>query len=144
MVAGVPAWKPQATLAEVTTSSRPVSSVTSSPRSALRSTDGAWSAGIRHVEGAVVEGDVVAEPVVQGPGSRVVGEHVEPEGDVTLLAAPPCPRVHDRGTVAPAALVGVHLDVVDERHPGLRAQPESTDRMVAHPGGEERHARRRE
>ncbi len=39
MIAGVPAWKPHATFADVTTCSSPASSVTSSPRSALRSTD---------------------------------------------------------------------------------------------------------
>src|SRR5207342_2384841 len=114
MVAGVPAWKPHATLAEVTTSSSPASSVTSSPRSALRSTDGRGSAGIRHVEGAILLRDLVAQAVIQRAGAGVVGEHVEPQDRMPLGAGPERGGVHDRGAVALPALVLADHDVVDE------------------------------
>src|SRR5215217_4459887 len=87
MVCGVPAWKPQATFAEVTTRRRPASSVTSSPRSALRSTTRGPSAAMRKVEGEVVVGDAVPDLVVQRAGTGVVGEDVEAEDRVAEVAA---------------------------------------------------------
>src|SRR3954451_22723616 len=125
MVARVPAWKPQATLADVTTARRPTSSVTSSPRSALRSTT---RSGIGQVDGSVVEGDAVPEPVVEGPGARVVGEHVEADRPVAVVTAPRRGGVHQSGAVALASLVLEDLDVVDERHRLVDVEPQPTDR----------------
>src|SRR5262249_29839753 len=127
MISGVPAWKPHATFADVTTPSRPASSVTSSPRPALRSTVREPSAGIGDVEGQAVVAGAVAQLVVQGAGVRVVAEHVESQHRVAELARVPGAGVHDRRAVALATLVGVHLDVVDERHRRRRAQPQLPD-----------------
>src|SRR5215471_3844521 len=126
MVSSVPAWKPQATLAEVTTASSAASAVTSSPRSALRST----GSGIRDGDVPVVHRHRVPELVVERPGVRVVGEDVEADARVALVPAPASPCVHDRLAVALAPLRLVDRDVVDERHRPLDAEPEPADRDV--------------